>query len=221
MKKAKKILVMVAALALTAAIAVGGTLAYLTSQDAVTNTFTVGNVQIVLDEADVTIEGKYETDVNSRVDANAYKLMPGHNYIKDPKITVKASTFEKTSDYYMDPSSENCYLFVKVENGISAIETKETAKTIASQMTAKGWKAVDDVANVYYYFGDNADQAKEVVSAGTGVTVFESFTVDGSVDNTTLATYKDAKIIVTAYAVQADGFAEKTPAEIWDAAFDA
>ena len=49
--KARKILVSLAALALVAAISIGGTLAYLTSQDQVTNTFTVGNIKITLDEA--------------------------------------------------------------------------------------------------------------------------------------------------------------------------
>ena len=55
--KARKILAMVMALALTAALAVGGTLAYLTSHDSVTNTFTVGNVQIKLNEAKANPDG--------------------------------------------------------------------------------------------------------------------------------------------------------------------
>ena len=53
MKKAKKILVLVMSACLLVAVTIGATVAYLTDDDTVTNTFTVGNVQITLDEADV------------------------------------------------------------------------------------------------------------------------------------------------------------------------
>ena len=56
MKKSKAILMALCAVLLVAA-SVMGTLAYLTSTDTVTNTFTVGNVQIKLDEAKVNEEG--------------------------------------------------------------------------------------------------------------------------------------------------------------------
>lgn len=88
--KARKILVSVAALALVAAISIGGTLAYLTSQATVTNTFSVGNIKITLDEAQLDKDGmnllnkdnKVVTDVAlaARTNENTYKLMPGHTY---------------------------------------------------------------------------------------------------------------------------------------------
>ncbi len=65
MKKFKALLVVACALLLVAA-SVFGTMAYLTSTDTVTNTFTVGSVAIKLDEADVKLDGTYETDHDSR-----------------------------------------------------------------------------------------------------------------------------------------------------------
>ena len=47
----KRVLLIVFAMVLVAALSVGLTLAYLTSQDSVTNTFTVGQVNITMDEA--------------------------------------------------------------------------------------------------------------------------------------------------------------------------
>ena len=56
------------------------------------------------------------------------------------------------------------------------------------------------------------------------ITVFSSFTLADDADLTGLATVKDdttgaitggASIIVTAYAIQADGFENSTPADIW------
>lgn len=184
----KKTLTIILAFVLVIAMSVAGTVAYLTSQDSVTNTFTVGKVAITLDEAKVDANGAALTP-EERVKANSYKLIPGHAYTKDPIIHV-------------DANSEKCWLFVKVENGISEIE--DSANTIAAQLAAKGWSAVNGAANVYAY--------KESVAGGTDVPVFGSFKIAGTAD---VAKYANAKVVVTAYAVQADGF--DTAAAAWTA----
>ncbi len=88
MKKAKKIVALLLCAALLVGATVAGTLAYLTSQDEVVNTFTVGKVSIELDEAKVGEDGRY-TDHSVRVKANDYHLLPGMTYDKDPTVTVK------------------------------------------------------------------------------------------------------------------------------------
>lgn len=197
MKKTSKALLLSLCAVLLVTASVLGTMAYLTSQDQVFNTFTVGNVAITLDEKDVDNSTPGEND---RDKANAYKLMPGHNYEKDPIVHV-------------DANSEDCYLFVKVVNEIANIEAE---KTVAQQMTEKGWVAVDAANGIYVYTTDKTNPA--VVTKGSNITVFENFTIAGNVDNTTLATYADKTITVNAYAIQADGFAGKTASEIWTAA---
>lgn len=197
MKKTSKALLLSLCALLLVTASVLGTMAYLTSQDQVVNTFTVGNVAITLDEKDVDNSTPGEND---RDKANAYKLMPGHNYEKDPIVHV-------------DANSEDCYLFVKVVNEIANIEAE---KTVAQQMTEKGWVAVDAANGIYVYTTDKTNPA--VVTKGSNITVFENFTIAGNVDNTTLATYADKTITVNAYAIQADGFAGKTASEIWAAA---
>lgn len=207
----KKTLTVLLALVLVIAMSVAGTMAYLTSTtDTVTNTFTVGKVTITLDEADVNEYGqKVKADgsvagpndtLADRVKANTYKLIPGHSYVKDPTVHVAAG-------------SEDCYLFVKVVDGISAIEADTT---IATQLATKGWKPAG-VDNVYVYA--TGSDTKSVVSVGpdtgTDIVVFENFTLTS---NASVDSYKNAQITVTAYAIQADGFANKTPAEIWTAA---
>lgn len=172
-----------------------GTMAYLTSTASVKNTFTVGSVAITLDETDVD----NSTADADRDQANSYKLLPGHTYTKDPIVHV-AST------------SEDCYLFVKVANEITAIEGEPT---VAAQMTEKGWVAVDGAAGVYVY---TQNSTPAVVAGDSNVTVFDNFTISGTVDNATLATYNNKTITVTAYAIQADGFEGKTASEIWTAA---
>ena len=85
--KSKALLLTLCAVLLIAA-SVLGTMAYLTSTAKVENTFTIGKVEIKLDETDVT------NPTGPRVTANSYKLMPGTTYTKDPTVTVKAGSEE-------------------------------------------------------------------------------------------------------------------------------
>ena len=198
----KKTLTVLLALVLVIAMSVAGTMAYLTSTDSVTNSFTVGKVAITLDEAKVNEYGELDVTATGRVKANEYKLIPGHSYTKDPIIHVAAD-------------SEDCYLFVKVEDGLAGIEA---ATTIADQLKANNWKAVEGVANVYVYAkGTDAKTAVPASKTATDVPVFGSFTLTGTAS---VADYANKQIKVTAYAIQADGFDGKTPAAIWgDAGF--
>lgn len=182
----KKILVTLSVIACALLLVVGsvaGTIAYMTSLTAtVKNTFTAGNVKITMDEAKVNEDGKI-VDVNVRwTDGNEYKLLPGHEYGKDPIIHV-------------DANSEDCWLFVKIVDEIAAIQD---TTTIADQLAANGWTLVTGETDVYWH-------AKASKSAN--VKVFESFKIKGTLTNEEIAAYAGKTIQVTAYAIQADGFA--------------
>lgn len=202
--KNKALLLALCAVSLVTA-SVLGTMAYLTDNKAVTNTFTVGSVAITMDEEDVD----HSTPDKNRDTANSYKLLPGQEYTKDPTIHV-------------DPNSEECYLFVKVENDIAAIESKEAGESVAAQMTANGWKTVEGQTGIYVYVGTAAGaSAPLAVSARDDITVFEKIKIDDSVTGTQLDGYKNKTIKVTAYAVQKAGFEGKAADEIWNTAFSA
>ena len=197
--KSKALLLSLCAVLLVVA-SVMGTMAYLTSTATVTNTFTVGDaVTITLDEAKVNPDGTPVTGA-ARVTENGYKLMPGHEYTKDPTVHVTGG---------------ECYVFVKVTNGLTGLEAE--ANTIEAQMEAKGWKAVTGVDGLYVYA--TGSEAKTAVSgdpAATPLTVFEKFTIKADAVRNDLT--KASNIVITAYAVQTDGFTEKTPYEIWNTA---
>lgn len=205
--KSKALLLALCAVLLVAA-SVLGTLAYLTSDDQVTNTFTVGSVSITLDEQNVDgkdAEGKDNSDV-IRDKANSYKLLPGHQYDKDPIVHV-------------DLNSENCYLFVIVKNEIAAIESDATSdKTVAAQMTENGWNEVGTTADGTLYVYGTVEEPT-AVAGGDNKPVFTTFKIDGDVTNTALADYEGETIVVTAYAVQMDGFEDDTATDIWNTAF--
>ncbi len=167
------------------------TMAFLTSKDSVKNTFTVGKVTITLDEAKVTTDGA-KVEGAERVKENSYHLIPGHFYVKDPTIHV-------------DDESEDCWLFVKVENGLKDIID---TRTIEEQLVDNGWSLVDGESNIYAY--------KEIATAETkDYKVFDNFKLKGDADVALYATAdnEDSVINVTAYAIQADGF--DTAAAAW------
>lgn len=201
--KSKALLLSLCAVLLVAA-SVLGTMAYLTSQDAVTNTFSVGSVSMTLDELDVDNSTPGEND---RDHANTYHLLPGHTYTKDPIIHIAEN-------------SEDCYVFVKVENGIAAYEaatsTGENAyTTIADQITANGWTALNGVSNVYYKEYTKGQEDKDLE-------VFAQFKIADNandVDGWSSITPDTTTINVTGYAVQKDGFASAS--EAWTATFGA
>ena len=197
MKKKTKALMLVLCAVLLVTASVLGTMAYLTSTDKVVNTFTVGKVAITLDEAQVDPDGTAVTPA-ARVKQNAYHLLPGHTYTKDPTVHVQAN-------------SEDSFIFVKVENGIA---NYEAGTTIAAQIAANGWTALDGVENVYY-----KTYTKRAES--TDLPVFGSFTIADHADaadgwNNFSA---ETNVTVTAYAVQQDGFASAAAA--WGETFGA
>ena len=199
MKTKSKALLMTLCAVLLVAASVLGTMAYLTSTTGeVKNTFSIGKIAITLDEARVNLDGVAVTPAE-RGNGYAYKLVPGHTYTKDPTVHVT------------DENSENSWIFVKVENGIAAIEaTGDTM--IAKQIEDKGWTkltGVDGVENVYYRAYDKTSPDKNFV-------VFDSFTVKNDVSEDALKNYQTASITITAYAIQRDANLA-TAADAWRA----
>ena len=203
MKTRSKALLLTLCAVLLVAASVLGTMAYLTSTDEVTNTFTVGQVKIKLDEAKANPDGSLVANAD-RVKANEYKLLPGHTYNKDPMVTVLSGsessyvkmtvTFSKANelDAIFSPGGAD---LTSIFNGYDA------AKWIAKGNTK------DATANTRTY----EFWYKETVGAPTADValdaLFDSITVPGTITNEQLATIEGMTITVNAYAIQADGFA--------------
>ncbi len=131
----KKKIALLMAMVMLFAVTTAGTLAWLQAEtDPVVNTFTVGNINITLDEADVD-DTDEDGNVTERDKANEYKMIPGQTYTKDPIVTVKAD-------------SEDCYLFVKVIE-LNNTLPGTTDKVIEWTMLETGW-TYDATNDVYH-----------------------------------------------------------------------
>ena len=88
--KKKSLIMLVCTLMIITSVALG-TIAYMTDRAGVTNRFTVGNVNITVDETMVDENGNPVAGQRTE-ESNVYPLTPGATYVKDPTLTVKAGS---------------------------------------------------------------------------------------------------------------------------------
>lgn len=223
MKARNKILLLALCMAALIAVSVLGTMAYLTAEDTVTNTFTVGKVAITLDEAKVNDAGVAVTPAE-RVKANSYKLMPGHSYIKDPTVTVKAGSEKAyirmivTAEFDKKLTDEK--LAMKLDNiftGFDEASWKQVKKDVTT--TGEGENAKTKITYEYRYIKDNnpnttftAEKDKDTALSP----LFNNVVIPGEWTNDDLAAIGGVKITIVAEAIQSDGFANADAA--WAAA---
>lgn len=139
----KKSMAILLSLVLVAAMSVAGTLAFLTAQDQVVNTFTVGTMLadggLTLNESALVrnADGTYSLDKDKPVKKNDnYVIVPGVDLPKDPYVDV---TFK-------GENPELAYLFVEVNSTLPA----ELGFTLTSDWTATELKGVNG-GTVYKY----------------------------------------------------------------------
>lgn len=234
MKTGTKALLLTLCAALIAAGSALGTMAYLTSDDKVENTFTVGSVKIKLDEAKVDAAGKAVTPAE-RVQMNTYKLMPGHTYTKDPTVTVEKGsessyvrmkvTFNNASNIIAlctDPEFaedgptgvENAYPLIRMVNFVEANAAKwdgiipdnmvDTEELLYNSKYFVN-STTDNTLTYYFYYTYTTPVAAPDADVKLEP-LFESITVPEWATGEQLAKLKDFNITVNAEAIQADGF---------------
>lgn len=163
------------ALVLVIGCVAGGTVAWLVSApDPVVNTFTYGDINIGLGESTGAI----------------YKIVPGVNIEKDPKVTVTKG-------------SEACWLFVEVTaTGAISEHVEGTPDTTKVTYTiADGWRKLQN--GVYYREADALNAAANLeysVLKDNIITVSENLTKQ----EVNAAVVKQPTLTFTAYAVQKD-----------------
>ena len=206
------------------------TMALLTATSKVSNTFTVGNVSITMDETKVTPDGKPAIP-DEKTDANSYHLVPGQTYKKDPTIHIESGEMDEM------------LLFVKSRNEIRTIEDGNNGgskPSMREQMIENGWvefiRSEDGVEIVWVYGTREVLSGKitpEVVSstdtqykkgninAVTGIPgdfrLCEEFTVSAGAG---VSLYGGASVSFTAFAIQAD-IEDKEGHELTKAAWEA
>ena len=195
----KKITALCLCIAMVAIAIVGASLAYFTDTKTAANTFTLGNVKIALDEADIN-------GGESRVTSNSYTVMPGAECPKDPivhntgdnsayirgKVTVADWTAELAKYFdYQGELKDSLTLLVKSLN---------TGWTVESA-------SADANGNVTFVL-----KYADVLAKGASTpAMFNTVTIPTAIENGD----DFGAITVVAEAIQSDSFSS------WDKAFEA
>ena len=209
----KRFVAILLCVTLVALAAIGATFAYLTDSKTVNNTFTMGNVKIILDETNVN------DPTGDRVTSNAYHVYPGAVVKKDPivhnvgenaayiRATVNVSNWMNLcAAYYPD-------------FGIHFPEAGyENSLELLVGTLGEGWSVVG--VTIGDTFTDGAFGAKFILkydgalAAGADTTaMFQTVTIPAGIDNANTDSFKEVKVV--AQAIQADGF------DTWEKAFEA
>ena len=218
--KKKSILMAAIAVMLVAVLVVGGTLAYFTDTKSATNTFTVGDVKIKLDESNVN-----DPD-GDRVTSNEYTgMLPGIQYKKDPVVTNTGKNGAYVRAVVTIENGMN-WMGLYNENVWTAPQAEAFKKLICNKM-GEGWSLED------YNYVTNAERGSTdfvavlkydgVLAAGKATTaMFENIMLPTNATASDITTRVAQNgvfhIDVVAQAIQADGF---TTWENAFAAFDA
>ena len=226
----KKTIALLLVLVMIFGISVGGTIAYLTDKEAVTNTFTVGNVKIKLTET--KIENGVATDDRIQGSAtetvgNQYHLLPGLSYKKDPMVTILEGSEEsyirmivtvtdcKDVDAAITEANE-----LRAAAALSPIKLTDMfdgyddEKWILKNETKTAIGNEGDYQRTYEFWYANpiaghADNKNDIEDQDNNLEpLFTTLKVPGEIDNDSLAAIAEMTIVVEAHAIQAAGFAD-------------
>ena len=213
----KKLLVLGLCVALAAIAIAGASLAYFTDTKSATNTFTVGDVKIKLDESNVN-----DPD-GDRVTSNEYTgVFPGIQYKKDPVVTNTGKNDAYVRAVVTIENGMN-WLGLYNENVWTAPQAEAFMNLICNKL-GDGWSLED------YDYVTNAERGSTdfvavlkfdgVLAAGKPTTaMFENIMLPTNATANDIATRVAQNgvfhIDVVAQAIQTEGFAT------WDAAFKA
>lgn len=187
--KKKSLITMVAAVCLTGVVMVGATLAYLTSTtDVAQNTFTVGKVDIALNEktGETNNDFTQESEWDDREDGK--NMYPGQEVAKRPVVTVKAN-------------SADCWVYVKV-TGADELVSKNFTINSWNNTDWDKTDSTDTLNGIYRYKDSVVKSSTDKLLPPVFLSVKYNQDAEGNVDGT-IGTVK-----VVAAAIQADGITE-------------
>lgn len=238
--KKKSIIMLLCALVVMSSVAFG-TIAYLTDRESVTNTFTMGDVDIIVDETEIDEETGEpvpsdpedddpeddDDDYKRTEEGNEYDIVPGGEYIKDPTLTVKEGSKESYVRMVVTITKADELDKIFEELAIMYPDTFDGAflpETCVTGWNPNNWPCYSmtkDTENNAYVL---EFRYPNVVKGLDGEDVklpalFETIKVPAEITTAQMQTINGLTIDVEGHAMQVTGF-ENDPAAAW-AAFDA
>lgn len=185
--KLKKIALTVTAVALVAAVSIGGTMAFLQdTTETITNTFTMGNVDIAV------LERKSDTETYAAEALTYTDVEPGVSYGKDVVIENTTTT------------SNAAYVRLKVTYNADYVTLGDTG----AGWTKTSGGSAGLVTDTFTY------DSRALAAGDTTTPAFTQFTVNAKITEGTQIAGADLNIAVVGEAIQTGSFENATDA--WD-----
>lgn len=231
----KKIMALCVCLCMLAIAIVGGTMAYFTDEQAQTNTFTAGKVDIILYESKVVKDTDSTSptfgDLIVEKDANgkamltqkdqSYHLYPAMTVAKDPTIRVEAGSEDAwvaakviiKGDLYPligVAGCDNIDITQIADGGLMEQDSEQKTNWNGLPLVYETGSCV-----IYQDASKAADKTwtmyifvKEAKAAKSTVTLFTELNIKDKWNNVEMAKINNMSIKVEAYATQTNGFAD-------------
>lgn len=233
MTRRKKIITGTLCIALIASLSIGGTLAFLTDTEEVTNHFSVGDLDITIDEPKWDDEGTPDDDGGTPDDpsddtpgtpGNGKNLVPGDTREKDPTITaVTGDSYMRviltiqdkdgtpiTDKERLNSILDTIYYANPVLDEDSSYSIADLSKydTINSDFTLVKDKSSSDtnVTGIYYY------NYNDILKEGSSVELFTNIVIPTDYNQQHLKVLGEYQIVIYAQAIQSDNFTDSTEA---------
>lgn len=207
-----KTLILSLCLVLVVMTAAAGTIAYLTDTSEVVNTFTIGNIDMDVNESAVDENGQLMD--GEPTTGNNYHLIPGKTYSKDPYVTIMAG-------------SDECYVRMIVKITDAADVLSIMGEDFLPQTCVNGWdntvwipagmEVVENEIVCEFRYYTTVDASSSLQEHIVLEPLFTELVVPGSLTGEQLAMLTDMQIKVVGHAIQAATFENDEAA--W-AAFD-
>lgn len=187
--KARRMLLTLSLVLVVAMAAVGGTLAWLTSQtDPIINTFTATDITVTLEETLAPEGGTLATSTPWSA-----PLLPGMTYSKDPVVTIENSTDAYL--YVEEVKDDPC-------NALTYTSTLYTLDDNGNKVAANDWNLLEGVENVYW-----RRVSKDAAAADKTWNLISGNTVSIGSDKTD--TSQQATLTYQAWAIQANALVDQ------------
>ncbi len=182
----KKVTAIALAVCILAVAVIGATMAYFTDTDSKTNTFTFGKVDIDLTEDSTNENGAVKGDMSTDGGITYPGVLPGLVYSKIPTVTVKQDSLPA---------------YVVITATVPTIYNWGGLFNNKIDSTFDWEKKTVGANTVYYFYAKNPVQPGDSVTPFTEVKINPALTQDG--------VSKAFNVIVNAYAIQTEGFANR------------
>lgn len=182
----KKVTAIALAVCILAVAVIGATMAYFTDTDSKTNTFTFGKVDIDLTEDSTDANGAVKGDISADGGITYPGVLPGLVYSKIPTVTVK---------------DDSLPAYVAITATVPTIYNWDGLFNNKID-SAFDWDKKPVGANTVYYF-----YAKNPVQPGDSVTPFREVKINPALTQDGVS--KAFNVIVNAYAIQTEDFADR------------